>query len=264
MSSTIGSSEKREAGGLVWRGDPKVTGGVRERGFEIDVSGRPVPGVLWTPSAYGGDADARGPRPLVLIGHGATRDKRVDYVVALARRFVRDFGLAAAAIDGPGHGDRRIGDPTDDITLFAEFLTEWARPTSTDEMVEDWTFTIAALRSLDEIDEGPMAYWGLSMGTIYGIPLVAADDRFKVAVLGLMGMVGPTEERLKADAAAITCPVLFIQQWDDALIPRSDAFALFDGIGSSDKRLHANPGPHAGVPPDEFAASADFVARHLR
>lgn len=234
--------------------------GVREREFEVSAHGRRVPGVLWTPQASDVAAD---PAPLVLIGHGATRDKRVDYVVALARRLVREHGLAAAAIDGPGHGARRVGDPVDDVTLFAEFITEWSRPSSTDEMVEDWQATVAALGELDEISDGPMGYWGLSMGTIYGIPLVASEHRFAVAVLGLMGLVGPTSDRLAADAGAIGCPVLFVQQWDDSLIPRSDAFALFDAIGSPDKRLHANPGQHAEVPPDEFAATAAFLARHL-
>lgn len=246
-----------------WRGEDRSSGGVLERGFEVDVGDRMVPGILWTPAGGAVAGLSPSPRPLVLIGHGATLDKRVDYVVALARRLVREHGLAAAAIDGPGHGDRRIGDPVDDITLFAEFLTEWSRPESTDDMVEDWTVTTEALRALEEIGEGPMGYWGLSMGTIYGIPLVAADRRFRVAVFGLMGLVGPTQDRLAADSAAIDCPVLFLQQWDDALVPRQDAFALFDAIGSPDKSLHANPGQHAGVPPDEFAASAEFVARHL-
>lgn len=246
---------------MEWQ-EQHVTGGVLEREFEVSVSGRQVPGILWTPQAPEGAAGPE-PVPLVLIGHGATRDKKVDYVVALARRLVREHGLAAAAIDGPGHGARRVGDPVDDVTLFAEFITEWSRPASTEEMVEDWQATAAALGDLEEISNGPMGYWGLSMGTIYGIPLVAAEDRFAVAVFGLMGLVGPTTERLAADAAAIACPVLFVQQWDDSLVPRTDAFALFDAIGSPDKRLHANPGQHASVPPDEFAATAGFLARHL-
>jgi fermentation-respiration switch protein FrsA (DUF1100 family) len=78
-----------------------------------------------------------------------------------------------------------------------------------------------------------------------------------------MGLVGPTRARMAADAASITCPVLFVQQWDDALIPRADVFELFDTIGSSDKRLHAHPGDHAAVPVEEIAFSARFLARHL-
>ncbi|MFX3826784.1 hypothetical protein ACJBT5_10685, partial [Streptococcus suis] len=46
----------------------------------------------------------------ILLGHGGTRHKRVDYVLALARRFVRHLGYAAVALDAPGHGER-VTDP---------------------------------------------------------------------------------------------------------------------------------------------------------
>ena len=76
-----------------------------------------------------------GPRPLVLIGHGATADKRADYVVALARRLAGKHRFAAASIDGPGHGDRRPPDRNDDIQVFSDFLAEWSREGSTDDVV---------------------------------------------------------------------------------------------------------------------------------
>ncbi|MGH9189872.1 MAG: alpha/beta hydrolase [Acidimicrobiales bacterium] len=237
--------------------DTKTAGGVAERRFDLDVDGRHVPGVLWTP------ADASGPRPLVLIGHGATRHKRVDYVLALARLLVRNHGFAAAAIDGPGHGDRRRDGPVDDIVVFGDFLAEWSRPGTTDDVVAEWTATVEGLRTLEHVGDGPVGYWGLSMGTIYGIPLAAADPRVQVAVFGLMGLVGPTRDRLAVDAAALACPVLFLQQWHDSLIPREHVFELFDVIGSVDKRLHAHPGEHAAVPAEEMEASARFLSRHL-
>ena len=92
---------------------------------------------------------------------------------------------------------------------------------------------------------------------------MAADRRIQVAVFGLMGLVGPTRDRLAADAPTVTCPVLFIQQWDDSLIPRDSMFELFDALGSVDKRLHASPGEHSAVPAEEFVFSARFLARHL-
>lgn len=228
-----------------------------ERAFTVDVDGRTVPGVLWVP------AEGTGPRPLALLGHGATRHKRVDYLLALARLLAGEHGFAVAAIDGPGHGDRRAPGHDDDMQLFSAFLTEWSREGATDDMVADWHATLAALRELPEVGDGPVGYWGLSMGTIYGVPLVAAEARIQVAVFGLMGLVGPTRDRMAADAAAIACPVLFIQQWDDSLIPRTDVFELFGALGSLDKRLHAHPGDHAEVPVEEIAFSARFLARHL-
>ena len=231
--------------------------GVREREFAVDVHGRTVPGVLWWPAA------GPGPRPLVLLGHGATRHKRTDYLVALGRRLASDYGFAVAAIDAPGHGDRRAPGHDDDVTLFGDFLAEWSREGTVDDVVAEWQAAIDAVRDLEDVGDGPVGYWGLSLGNIYGVPLVAAEPRIQVAVFGLMGLLGPTRDRLAADAPSIACPVLLIQQWDDSLIPRDGVFELFDALGSLDKRLHAHPGEHAAVPVEEIAFSARFLARHL-
>ncbi len=240
-----------------WTGEADAVDEVTERGFEVEVGGRTVPGILWHP------VNGSGPRPLVLLGHGATRHKRIDYLVALGRRLAGDYGFAVAAIDAPGHGDRRAAGHNDEVALFGAFLTEWSREGSVDDMVADWQGTLEALRALEEVGDGPVGYWGLSMGTIYGVPLVAAEPRIRVAVFGLMGLLGPTRDRLAADAATISCPVLFIQQWDDSLIPRAETFELFDALSSIDKRLHAHPGDHAAVPVEEIVFSAQFLARHL-
>ncbi len=240
-----------------WTGEADVAGDVRERGFEVEVAGRTLPGVLWVPAA------GTGPRPLVLLGHGATRHKRIDYLVALGRRLAADHGFAVAAIDAPGHGDRRAPGVDDEVALFTAFLAEWSREGTTDDVVAEWQATIDALRDLDEVGDGPIGYWGLSMGTIYGVPLVAAEPRIRVAVFGLMGLLGPTRDRMATDAASVSCPVLFLQQWDDSLIPRPEAFELFEALSSVDKRLHAHPGDHAAVPVEEIVFSAQFLARHL-
>ena len=96
-----------------------------------------------------------------------------------------------------------------------------------------------------------------------GVNIVAAEPRISVAVLGLMGLTGPTKDRLRADAAAVTCPLLFLVQWDDELFARERAFELFTEFAATDKRLHANPGTHVQVPVAEFGASVEFLAQHL-
>ena len=58
------------------------------------------------------------------------------------------------------------------------------------------------------------------MGTILGLPVVAAEPRISVAVLGLAGIAGPTKQRLADDAKSVRCPVLFLVQWDDELFPK--------------------------------------------
>jgi dienelactone hydrolase len=242
---------------VAFTGEDVVAKGVRQRRFDIDRDGRTVPGLLWTPP------EAGGPRPLVLIGHGASGSKREDYVMAFGRRLVRHLGFAAAAIDGPVHGDRRAGRPGPDLPFF-DFGQLWTSdPTMTDAMVADWRTTIDVLQSEPDIGVGPVGYWGLSMGTILGLPLVAAEPRVAVAVLGLMGLTGPTRSRIAADALSISCPVLFLMQWHDELFPREKVIDLFDALGSTDKRLHAHPGSHGEVPLEEFEASERFLALHL-
>ena len=244
--------------------------GVRDRGFVLDAGGRAVPGAVWTP-----DGEAAAGRPLVLIGHGAGLHKRAEYVVALARRLVRHHGFAVAAIDGPGHGDRRPDGGLDFQKVWEERQRMRADPQSglTDEMVADWRATLDALQAEEGIGSGPVGFWGLSMGTIFGLPFVAAEPRIRAAVLGLMGVnPEPTTDpwqayaqfRLGGDAKKVSCPVLFIAQSNDELVPRDFALTLFDLLGSRDKRLHLNPGAHAAVPVEEYDQSEAFFARHLR
>jgi hypothetical protein len=63
--------------------------------------------------------------------------------------------------------------------------------------------------------------------------------------------------------ALACCPVLFLVQWDDELVPRYRAFETFSTLASADKRLHANPGSHVEVPVEDFVASEQFLARTL-
>ena len=241
-----------------WLSESDAATGIRERSFVVSAGGHEVPGVLWLPEP------CDGPRPLVLAGHGATLHKRVDYIVSLAHLLVRRHGFACASLDAPGHGDRRPDPDADEIQRFSDFLTDWSRPGTTDLVIAEWQAALDALRLIDEVGDGPLAYWGLSMGTIYGLPFVAGEARVQAAVFGLMGLLGPTRDRLDADARSLTCPVLFIQQWDDQLVPRDEALELFDTIASVDKRLHAHPGQHAAVPGEELVFSVEFLARHLR
>jgi dienelactone hydrolase len=226
-------------------GEPLVGRGVIERRFDVSSDDRVVPGIVWTPE------DATGERPLVLIGHGGSGHKRMDYVLSLARRFVRHHGFAVAAIDGPGHGDReeKIAD------------RQWWTEPVISSMVADWKATRTALTQLPDVGEGPLGYWGLSMGTLFGVPFVAAEPEVRVAVLGLMGLAGA---RYATTAGTISCPVLFLQQLDDELIDREGCLELFLAIGSKDKRLHANPGLHSAVPAEEMEHSEAILLKHLR
>jgi dienelactone hydrolase len=228
--------------------------GVVERRFELERDGHVVPGLLWTPEG------ASGPRPLVLVGHGGTSHKRSPYVLSLARRLVRHAGYAVAAIDAPHHGDRaQDGDAS--LLASPRRLREVVAEAS-GVMTDDWTATYTSLQSLDEVGAGPLGYWGLSMGTMLGLPFVAATPDIRCAVLGLMGILGQ-DDPWTAAAPAMEGPVLFLVQTDDELVPVDGAVGLFRAIGASDKRMHAHPGAHSAVPVEEMEASEAFFARHL-
>jgi dienelactone hydrolase len=239
-------------------GVPATSHGVVERRFDVQGHAGTVPGLLWTPEA------ATGTRPLVLVGHGGTADKRTPYVLSLARRLVRHAGYAVAAIDAPAHGERAGATPPSDGAAGQGIPSSFvdAVAGAADEMTGDWTATLAELRSLDEVGDGPLGYWGLSMGTMFGSPFVAATPDVRCAVLGLMGTFHDTNPWTTA-AADVTCPVLFLVQTDDELVPPERALALFRSLGSKDKRLHAHPGAHSAVPLEEIDASEAFFARHL-
>ncbi len=229
-----------------------------ERRFDVAGATGTIPGILWTPEGSAGSAGSTGSRPLVLVGHGGGGNKRMPYVLSLARRLVRHGGYAVAAIDGPGHGERSGAAITEERP--PSFMSDVAA--AADAMTADWTVTLKELRGLDEVGDGPLGYWGLSMGTMLGSPFVAATPEVRCAVLGLMGTFADDNPWTTA-ASAIRCPVLFIVQTDDELVPTDKAMALFGSIGSTDKRLHAHPGKHSAVPREEVDASEAFFARHL-
>ena len=93
--------------------------------------------------------------------------------------------------------------------------------------------------------------------------MVAAEPRIEVALLGLMGFGRANGDRLRADAARVICPVRFLLQWDDELVDRQAGLDLFSALGSEVKSLHANPGLHSAVPPQEFRDTVGFLASHL-
>ena len=56
-------------------------------------------------------------------------------------------------------------------------------------VTKEWKSTLDMLQQLDEIgSDGPVGYWGVSMGTAFGIPFVAAEPRINCAILGLAAL----------------------------------------------------------------------------
>jgi dienelactone hydrolase len=234
--------------------------GVCEQDFTLD----DIPGVLWSP------AGAAGRRPLVLLGHGGGGGhKRAPGVLGRARRLVTGCGFAAAAIDMPGFGDRPK--TAADERFVAEIRAAQAagepiiglvhrhNMALAGRAVPEWRSVLDALLDAG-VTGGPVGYWGVSLGSMIGVPLAAAEPRISAAVFGLAG----GHEALTEAAGRIAIPVEFLLQWDDELVPRADGLALFDAFGSAEKTLHANPGRHGEVPAFELDSTERFFARHLR
>ena len=170
-------------------------GGVTRRSFELSVDGQTVPAVIWSPEG------AKGPRPLVLMGHGGSQHKKTAGIVARARTYARKFGYATLAIDAPGHGDRISRDEAEALgrEVGARVRGETAAPMDPERMrqmgqrslkaVPEWKAALDAVQSLDFVGAGgPVGYWGVSMGTAIGVPFVAAEPRITAAVFGLAGL----------------------------------------------------------------------------
>lgn len=236
-----------------------TTDGVTEHMFTVGH----IPGVLWSP------ADAGGRRPLVLLGHGGGQHKKAPGVVARAHRYVTAFGFTAAAIDAPGHGDQEKSEHDERSMAVIRERVAAGEPLGPQisrhnaalaaRAVPQWVATLDALQERDGVGAGgPVGFWGLSMGAGIGVPFVAADPRITAAVFGIAA-----GETLVEAAARITVPVEYLLQWDDEVVPRESGLALFGAFASREKTLHANPGPHMGVPAFEMDSSERFFARHL-
>ena len=156
---------------MEWREKPQVAMGVWERPFYVARGEEKVPGILWMPE------EPKGKVPLVLIGHGGQSEKRNAGGLALARRFVRRHGIAACAIDAIDHGERGPIRVTEDIAGHPAYIELWKQSDTFDRMNADWQATLDALLESDRFDRERLGYWGLSMGTMLGLPFVPVSPQ---------------------------------------------------------------------------------------
>ena len=249
--------------------DERSDDGVTRRSFELDVAGETVPAVIWAPEG------ATGPRPLVLMGHGGSQHKKTPTLSARARHYARAFGYATLAIDAPGHGDRisreeaAVNAREVGARVTGQVASAWnperlkLMAQRTASAVPEWNAALEAALAFDFVGaDGPIGYWGVSMGTAIGVPFVAQQPRITAAVLGLAGL-RPGAAEFEAAARKITIPVEFVFQWDDAVASREDGVALFNAFASNEKTMHINPGGHMDMPAFESASWERFFVRHL-
>ena len=245
----------------------RIADGVVEHMFELTVADENVPGVIWFPEG------AKGPRPLVLMGHGGSQHKKVIGIRTRAKAYVTELGYAVVAIDAPGHGDRIAREEAaalsqqtgrnirDGRQMDSERLKMMSQRTG--RSVPEWKATLDAVQQLDYVGaERPVGYWGVSMGTAIGVPFVASEPRIKCAIFGLAGL-RPGATEFEAAAKSITIPIQFSFQWEDTVAPHENGIALFEAFGSKEKSMHINPGGHVEIPQRERESWQVFYVRHL-
>jgi dipeptidyl aminopeptidase/acylaminoacyl peptidase len=131
-------------------------------------------------------------------------------------------------------------------------------------------------RSLDyletrgDIDIGKVGYYGLSIGAVYGIRLVAVDQRFKAAVLSSGGLAWGRQLAPETDPAnfapRVRIPVLMLNGRNDFMVPyETGQLPLFELLGTKDKVFKRYEGGHDSVAmrPDLMREILDWFDRHL-
>jgi pimeloyl-ACP methyl ester carboxylesterase len=221
-----------------------------------------VPGVLWSPPRTEPGA------PLLLMGHGGGLHKRAPGLVARARQAVTRDGLHVAAIDAPGHGERRRSHQDQQWVDALLHAREQGQPLApiiapfngslVERAVPEWQMTIDALQALPGIGAAaPIGYSGMTLASAIGISLAAADPRIRAAIFGGVFVYNAVLEA----ARKVTIPIEFLLPWDDDEIDRRSGLALFDEFASEDKTLHAFPGTHFRVPTERL--DTRFFTRQL-
>lgn len=238
--------------------------------FHITVCEAVVPCVVWKP------ASSAKPRTLVALGHGGSQHKKAENIRGRAIHYASHFGWCCLAIDAPGHGERTTREQADAQRRATErrlagdrkapslsplekiaFLDALAA-----QAVPEWQAALDATLAALTPTVVSIGYWGVSQGTWIGVPLLAQEQRFRCAVLGLAHL-HPEHHAFREAARRIQIPLRFAFQWDDPIRSREYGIALFDAFGSLEKSMHINPGGHTEIPEAESASWERFFQRHV-
>jgi dienelactone hydrolase len=204
--------------------------------------------------------DPGGANALLLLGHGGGHGKDAERFVNLSRQYAKMTGLAVVCMDAVDHGERKSAAAIGDIPRG------WHSNTVA-RMVHDWRTTVDAFSTIGP----PIAYVGFSMGTIFGVPTVAAMLSIKAAVFAVGGIPtsggidDPQLGSVLLDAAStLKQPqVLMLNMTRDEIFPRDGAYALFDKIPGCKKRLMFWEGDHNDWPAEMISQSVSFINEHV-
>tara|TARA_R110002124_G_scaffold63777_8_gene174619 strand:+ start:16327 stop:17088 length:762 start_codon:yes stop_codon:yes gene_type:complete len=225
--------------------------------FSVHHEGQSIPATFWSSRLQSG-----GGTPLVLLQHGGPFHKRHEHSNALAETIVERTGAAVLLIDGPIHGRRRT-DTAGVEEMLAAFEQHWRENPGIDQMVSDWRTALDAVLQQRWADPNRVVWFGMSMGTAYGIPLCAAETRIKAAAIGMWGTDWGQGTSLFEHAGQMQTPALFQIKSEDEIFSLEGQRKLFDAIGSPDKCLHTFAGGHSMTAPGQLDQLLEFIIQAL-
>ena len=202
--------------------------------------------------------------PLILLGHGAHMSKDDPIMQMIAEGLTRGVTAAVALMDCPGHGERRAADVTDD-RFEAEVARLMSDPANYAQVTSDWHAVETAARAADARIAGPTGYAGFSMGSMFGLAIVADLPSVTSAVFALGGLtdVGARDELIRAGVARLgNREVLMLNMTRDEHFSIAGAIELLEAIPGP-KRMSVWTGAHADLPPEAIGLAVDFFRRTL-
>ncbi|MFB0872888.1 MULTISPECIES: alpha/beta hydrolase family protein [unclassified Sphingobium] len=239
--------------------DLTLEGKASDARFDFSVAGDDgmIPATFWNAREPAGAST-----PVTLLQHGGPFHKRHERTDWLAAQIVERTGSAVLLIDGPIHGRR--GDIDRDVMeMLGVFERHWRNSPGIERYVAEWRTVLDVVLEQGWADADRVAWFGMSMGTAYGIPLCAAEQRIKGAVLGMWGLDWGQDAVLLHNARMMRTPVLFQIKSEDEIFSTDGQRALFDAIGSPDKCLHTFTGGHSLTAPGQLDELLDFITHAL-
>lgn len=199
------------------------------------------------------------PRGIVLMGHGLGVDRYHESVQYPMQILAEEYGCVVIAPDIPLHGVRSQLDSDDPMEIVNQWQTYWAGGGAAGIAAE---FTALTRFATDSFGPLPTTYFGISLGTQYGLAFLSAHPEIRGAVLGLFGSQPPPKTPLmNRFAPEVRCPVYFIQKLEDEIHPAETSSHLFSILGADEKILDSTPGAHVEVSAKSFRNACDFLAR---
>ena len=166
------------------------------RALSVERAGARIPAVYWSPRA-----PARG---VVLACHGGSGHKTVQRhahdraaCVPLGLPFWQSTGPSTASVETMAVWIR--------LLARQSFRDAWRAGVGRTSMGEDMACGPRALVRMPEYAGLPVGYIGVSMGTAYGLPLLATEPRIRAAAIGLWGTTYAASEHLRRVPQRVRC-----------------------------------------------------------